>query len=346
MKHRIATQLTRVQGGGMDRRRFVVFVGSALAAPLARAQKSSRRPVLGLLTPQPKPKEDAKGPIRAHLRKLGWRDGENIEIFRPDAEGREDRLPALAEEMVRRRVDVIWTLGTEAVVAAARATQTIPIVFWGVGYPIEQGLVDSFARPGRNATGIAFFTGAELSTKILELAKQAVPQAKRVAIVRTPSAARTVKGDLLQRTPAFESAAQKLGLDLLVHDVSRAGEFDAAFAAILESRAQVLFVPGSTLTFRERRRFADFALRNRLPSVFNQREFVEAGGLLSYGIDSLETILQSLAYVDKILRGAKPADLPVEMPSKYELVINRKTEKALGLTIPQSVLLRADRVIE
>lgn len=330
----------------MDRRRFVAFVGSALAAPLAHAQKPSTLPVLGSLLPHPKLKGKAEDPMLAQLRKLGWVHGENIEIFRPDAEGREDRLPALAEEMVRRRVDVIWTLGSEAAVAAARATSTIPIVFWGVGFPVEQGLVDSYARPGRNVTGVAFFTGAELSTKVLELAKQTVPQAKRVAIIRTPSAARTVKGDLLQRTPAFESAAPKLGLDVLVHAVTRTEDFDAAFAAIVESRAQVLFVPGTTLTFRERRRFADFALRNRIPSVFNQREFVEAGGLLSYGIDSPETVLQSLAYVDKILRGARPADLPVELPSKYELVINRKTEKALGLSIPQSVLLRADRVIE
>ncbi|MGH8673359.1 MAG: ABC transporter substrate binding protein, partial [Burkholderiales bacterium] len=142
------------------------------------------------------------------------------------------------------------------------------------------------------------------------------------------------------------SAAKQLGIDHRIHEIARVEDFDAVFAAILESRAQALFVPGTTLTFRERQRFADFANRNRLPSAFNQREFVEAGGLFSYGIDTWETVLQTLVYVDKILRGAKPADLPVELPSKYELVINRKTEKALGLAIPQSVLIRAERVIE
>ena len=344
-----ATAIDAGTGRGMDRRRFVALIGGALAAPLARAQKPARLPILGVLTPHPRetPEQRARSPIRARLKQLGWVDGETVEIERPDGEGREDRLPTMAEELVQKRVNVIWAIGPEAAVAAARATQTIPIVFWGVGYPVEQGLVDSYARPGRNVTGIAFATGPELPTKVLEYLKEIAPAAKRLALVVTPSALATVKGDLyLGARPMIQTAAQHLGIEHRVHEIAKVEDFDATFAAIQSSRAQALFVPGTTLTFRERQRFVDFANRNRLPSAFNQREFVEAGGLFSYGIDSWETILQTLAYVDRILRGAKPADLPVELPSKYELVINLKTGTALGITIPRLVLLRADRVIE
>ena len=333
----------------MDRRRFVALIGGALAAPVSLAQKPSKLPTLGILTPQPRetPEQRARSPVRARLKQLGWVPGETVEMDRPDAEGREERLPAMAEELVRKRVDVIWALGPEAAVAAARATQTIPIVFWGVGYPVEQGLVDSLARPRRNATGIAFTTGPELSTKVLEYLKEIAPAAKRLAVVVTPSALATVEGDLfVGARPMIQTAAQHLGVEHRVHEIAKVEDFDSMFAAIQASRAQALFVPGTTLTFRERQRFVDFANRNRLPSAFNQREFVEAGGLFSYGVDSWETILQTLGYVDRILRGAKPSDLPVELPSKYELVINLKTAKALGIVIPQSVLIRADRVIE
>jgi putative ABC transport system substrate-binding protein len=333
----------------MERRRFVAMVGSALAAPRAFAQNPSKRPVLGVLTPHARetPEQRARSPVLARLKQLGWIQGETIEINRPDAEGREDRLPAMAEELARRRVDVIWAIGPEAAVAAARATQTVPIVFWGVAYPIEQGLVNSYARPGRNVTGIAFVTGAEVSTKVLEYLNQIAPGVRRMATIVTPSALTDVKGNrFLGARPAIETAARQLQLEHRVHEVSGVEDFEKVFAAILESRAQAIFVPGTTLTFRNRRRFVDFANLNRLPAAFNQREFAEAGGLFSYDIDSFGTVMQTLAYVDRILRGARPADLPVEMPSKYELVINLKTAKTLGLAVPQSVPLRADRVIE
>jgi len=326
------------------------MLGGALAAPLVRAQKPSR-PVLGILNPHPRPAETieqrARNPVFARLKQLGWVEGETIEIDRPDGQGREDRLPVLAEELVRKRVNVIWAIGPEAAVAAARATQTIPIVFWGSAYPVEQGLIDSFARPGRNLTGIAFVAGVELFVKVLEYLTQVAPTAKRVATVVTPSAIIDVKGNpYLGGRPTVQAAAEKLGLDNRNHAIGKVEDFDAVFATILESRAQALVVPGTTLTFRERRRFAEFAIRSRLPSAFNQREFVEAGGLLSYGPDSWDTVLQTLGYVDRILRGARPADLPVEMPSKYELVVNTKTALALGLKVPQVLLLRADKVIE
>ena len=333
----------------MNRRGFVAMIGGALAAPLARAQKPAKLPVLGILTPHPReaPERAAQNPFLVRLKQLGWVNGESIAIDRPDAEGREDRLPAMAEELVRKRVDVIWAIGPESAVAAARATRTIPIVFWGVAYAVEQGLVDSFARPGRNVTGIAFNTGPELSAKLLEHLNLVAPAAKRVSRIITPSAMSDINGNRVTvGMPILQDASKRLRVELRDHEVLKVEDFDAAFAAVLQWRAQALVVPGTTLTFRERARFTEFAMRNRLPSAFNQREFVEAGGFLSYGIDSTETILQTIGYVDRILRGAKPADLPVDLPSKYELVINLKTAKALGLKVPQSVLLRADRVIE
>jgi len=333
----------------MKRREFVALIGSALAAPLVRAQKAAELPTIGLLNPHPRqtPEQAARSPMLARLKQLGWVLGETVRMERPDGEGREDRLPAMAEELVRKRVDVIWAIGPEAAVAAARATQTIPIVFWGVAHPIEQGLVDSYARPGRNVTGVAFNTGPGLAAKVLEYLRQISPAAERLAQISTPSATTDVKGNrYVGAMPTIDMAARRLGMEHRAYDVTKVEGFDAVFAAILASRAQALYVPGTTLTFRERQRIVDFANANRLSSAFNQREFVESGGLFSYGIDSLETGLQTVTYVDRILRGAKPADLPVEMPSKYELVINMKTAAALGLKVPQSVLLRSDRVIE
>jgi putative tryptophan/tyrosine transport system substrate-binding protein len=333
----------------VKRRKFVALMGGLLAAPCSLGQKPQKVPVLGVLTPHSRAMtaQAPRSPVREALKKFGWVVGENLELERPDAEGKEDRLPAMAEELVRKRVDVIWAVGPEAAVAAARATRAIPIVFWGVGYPIEQGLIDSFARPGRNVTGIAFFTGPEVSTKILELLKEIAPSAKRVAMISTPSAMMDVKGNrFVGVRPVFEAAVKHLGLESRLFEITRAEDIDGVLASILKSRAQSLVVPGTTLTFRERQRFVDFASRNRLPAAYNQRQFVESGGLFSYGIDSVETQMQSITYVDHILRGARPANLPVELPSKYQLIINRKTAHALGLKVPQSMLARADRVIE
>ena len=333
----------------IERRHFLAVAGALFAAPLARAQRPAKMPAIGVLTPHPpeNPDQWARSPIRARLVQLGWVPGETVEFLRPDAAGRESRLPALAQELARRRVDVIWAIGPEAAGAAARATQTIPIIFWGVAHPIEQGLVDSLSRPGRNATGIAFFTGPELSGKAIEYLKQIAPAVKRLAEIVTPSARMTVKGNpFFGSSPVIQAAAKKLGAECRVFEIATVEDFDGVFAAILESRVEALFVPGTTLTFRERRRLVEFVNRHHLPSAFNQREFVEAGGLFSYGLDTTETAVQTVNYVDKILRGAKPADMPVEMPSKYELVINLKTAKLLDVKIPSSVLLRADRVIE
>ena len=333
----------------MDRRRFVAFVGSALAAPLVvRAQAQRKLPVLGILSPHSEepPEVSERSPFVKRRRELGWVDGKTLMVERAFGEGREDRLPELASALVAKKVDVIWALGPEAAVAAARATTTIPIVFWGVAHPIEQGLINSYARPGRNVTGVAWFATPEIDGKRLELLREIAPTAKRLAFISVPTAASTVGGGRAKIQSSSALAAQKLGYEFRAFPVEKADDFEPAFAAILAWGAQALSVAGTTLTVRARQRLADFAIRNRLPSAFTLSDFVEAGGLVSYAIDWRLTMAQTADYIDRILRGAKPADLPVDLPSRYEMAVNVKTAKALGLTIPQSLLLRADRVIE
>jgi putative tryptophan/tyrosine transport system substrate-binding protein len=326
----------------MDRRRFTAFIGGVLALPIARAQKTAALPIVGILTPHARNAMPGPNPFRDRLQQLGWVDGENYVFDRPDAGGREDRLPAIAEELVRKGVRVIFALGPEAAVAAARATKSIPIVFWGVAWPIEQGLVDSLARPGRNVTGMAFSVGTEWQ-KVMEALREVAPKANRIAVIATPSGNSMVAGGVYQSSV---NRVQQMGFEMQRFEIARAEDIDGALAAALAWRPQALYVPGTTLTLRERKRFAEFAALHRLPAVFNMGQFVAAGGLLSYGIDSTATILHTAGYVDRILRGAKPADLPVELPTRYEFVINAKTAAALGLKIPQSMLLRVDRVIE
>ena len=331
------------------RRRFLLASGALLAAPIiARAQAPKRLPVLGILSPHPKqpPEELAKNPLRARLRELGWIDGKTLLIEDAYGEGREDRLPELASALVANKVDVIWTLGSEAAVAAARATATIPIVFWGVPYPIEQGLINSYARPGRNATGVAWSASPEIESKRLEFLHEIAPAAKRLAVISVPTMIATVGGGLAKSQSSIASTAQKMGYERRVFPVEKPDDFEPAFAAILAWSAQAILVAGATLTLRAKQKLAEFAIHNRLPSAFSLRDFVEAGGLVSYAIDWRPTFAQTAGYVDRILRGAKPAELPVDLPSRYELAVNLRTAKALGLKVPQSILLRADRVIE
>lgn len=325
-------------------RAFVAVAATAPAWGLAQPQSVAGRRVLGLLYPNP---ESAKaGPIGARLKELGWNEGENLQIEEASSGGSNDRLDALAAELVRKRVDVIWVAGPEAAVAAARATRSIPIAFYGVAFPVEQGLVDSLARPGRNVTGVAAIAGDE-GLKRLEILKEILPTMKRLAIVATASALGTLGGGEYQvPINRRESTATLLGFEAQTFPVSRREDFDAAFAKIIEMRAHAALFDFTALTFRERHRIADFASRARLPSVSAFKEFVEAGGLLAYGANRGWMVLRSFDHVDKLLRGARPAELPVEMPSKFELTLNLKTARALGLTIPQTVLLRADRVIE
>jgi len=267
-------------------------------------------------------------------------------IERPDAGGKEDLLPKLAAELVAKRVDVIWALGPEAAIAAARATSTIPIVFWGVAFPVEQGLIDSFGRPGRNVTGVAWWASPEVDAKRLELLRAIAPAAKRLASLWVPTSIRTVAGRQAVIASGTSAGAKALGYELERFPVEKAEDFDAAFAAILAWGAQAITVAGTTVTVRATRRIVEFANGNRLPSAYTFTDFVEAGGLVSYAIDWKPTMARSMDFVDRILRGAKPSDLAVDLPTEYQTAVNLKTAKLLGLTVPQSILLRADKVVD
>jgi putative ABC transport system substrate-binding protein len=336
------------------RRDFLISSAALLAASLARAQQSVRLPVLGMLYVGRKqtPEELAKRPIIVKLKSLGWVEGQNLVVENAYGEGKDERLPELAAELVRRRVDVIYAFGPDAAVAAARATKTIPIVFWGAAYPVEQGLIKSFAQPGGNVTGVASLAAgwAEFFSKQLQLMKEIAPGITRVATISSSTAIRMVSGGQLDASEksksTIETAARSLKLELQRHVITKGEDFDPVFAAILASKAQGLHVFASPLVTTERPRIVEFANRNRLVSSLFDRVWVQMGGLFSYGFDPVETIGQAAVSIDKILRGARPADIPVEMPSKFALTINLKTAKAIGITIPQSVLARADELIE
>jgi putative ABC transport system substrate-binding protein len=278
------------------------------------------------------------------LRDLGYVEGRNLVIEWRDAEGKPERLPALAAELVALKVDVIMTTGgTRGALAAKQATRTVPIVFPVVGDPVAEGLVTSLARPGGNVTGLSAVS-PELVGKSLELLKQAVPGVSRVAFLLKPDAMPDrAKKDRLK---AADVAARALGVRLQVVEARGPEDFDRAFSAMTRARADALAVLSTPVFDSERRRLVDLAAKNRLPTVYSYRNYVEAGGLMSYGPDLPDLFRRSATYVDKILKGAKPGDLPVEQPTKFELVINLRAAKALGLTIPQSVLARADQVIQ
>lgn len=255
-------------------------------------------------------------------------------------------MPELAAALVAKKVDVIWANSPDAALAAARATNTIPIVFWGVAHPVEQGLIHSYARPGRNVTGVAFAASPEIEGKRLELLREIAPAAKRLAFLAVESSLPILTGGRISSPLATADRARGLGYEVRTFVFESEERLEAAFAAILEWRSQALIAQPSTLIYRERKRIIEFANRNRLPSVFPLWDYVQDGGLVAYAIDWRPTIARSFEYVDRILRGANPAELPVELPSRYELAINLKTARLLGLAIPQSLLLRADRVIE
>jgi putative ABC transport system substrate-binding protein len=313
-----------------------------LAAPLAAyAQPTGKVYRMGYLysgsaTSSPRAPEA----LRAELRELGWVEGRNIVIDYRFAEGRFDRLPDLAAELVRLKVDVIVAWPTPPAVAAKNATGTIPIVMIGVGYPVELGLVASLARPGGNVTGLSFNAGMEIG-KGMELLKESVPKVRRVAVLSNPAnPGHAPAGSIVK------ASAQSLGVPFQLLDVREPNQFEGAFAAMTKDRVEALLVMTDSLFILHRARLAELAAKNRLPSMFGVREFVDAGGLMSYGVSVPDLMRRGAAFVDKILKGATPADLPIEQPTKFELVINLKTAKALGLTIPPSVLARADQVIE
>jgi putative ABC transport system substrate-binding protein len=277
--------------------------------------------------------------FRRSLRDLGYIEGKNIVFESRYADGKLDRFSALADELVRLKVDVLVATSTTEALAFKHATRTIPIVFIVGTDPVTDGLVDSLAWPGGNVTGFTNFA-VETSGKRLELFKEALPKFVRVGFLYDPKN----RGNLLQ-LDELQTVARPLGLALYAWAIRSVNDFDKVFAAIKNLRPIGLFVPGGALMNANDKRIVDFALKSRFPSLFARREAVEAGGLMSYDPDPLLQYRRAAVYVDKILKGAKPADLPVEQPTKFEFVINLKTAKALNLTIPQSVLYRADRVI-
>ena len=332
---------------GVDRRRFLqVTAAGLLAAPLAaEAQRAAKVARIGYLSPNLTTSPHLREAFRQGLRDLGYVEGRNLVIEYRDAEGRAERLPALAAELVALKVDVIVTEGGNTFVplAAKRATRTLPIVFASAADPVGSGLVTSLARPGGNATGLSSLS-AELVGKRLELLTQAVPGLGQVAVLWLPGALGERTREMLT---GADVAARGLGVRLQFVEASRdPADLDRAFSDMTRAHVGALILAPSNLFRREQRRLLDLAARHRLPTVYFAREFVDAGGLMSYSAPLTDLCRRAATYVDKILKGAKPGDLPVEQPTKFELVINQKTAKALGLTIPPSVLARADQVIE
>src|SRR5437660_3464066 len=319
------------------------MLGTAAALPLAvHAQQTARVRRVGWLSPgSGTSDENFLASFRDGLRQLGWVVGQNIAIEPLWAEGRFERLPDLAGELVRLKVNVIVASVTQASLAAKHATGTIPIVMVGVGDPLGSGLVDSLARPGGNVTGPSSML-AEASRKQLALLKETIPRAAVVAVLRNP-ATPVWQAAALRET---EVAGRAMGLRLQLLEARGPDELDGAFAAMTRELADALFVPADIIFVRYTQRMADLAARHRLPAMYGFREHVEAGGLMSYAANFSVMFHRAATFVDKILKGAKPSDLPVEQPTKFELVINLKTAKALGITIPQSVLQLADEVIQ
>ena len=330
----------------MDRRAFLgTLTGGLLAAPLAgQAQQPVAKVArIGYLGTNRAANPHLHEALRQGLRDLGYVEGRNLVIEYRDAEGKVERLPALAPELVALNVDVIVAPGTPQALAAKQATRTIPIVFTAAIDPVTDGLVTSLARPGGNVTGLATLS-SELVGKNLEQLKQAVPGVSRVAILWQPGGMgeRTEK-DMLK---GVEVTARALGVRPQFVEARGPADFDRAFSEMTRARAGTLTVVGSSMFVSERRRLVDLAAKHRLPAVYAQRAYVDVGGLMSYGPDVADLFRRAATYVDKILKGAKPGDLPVEQPTKFELVINLKTARALGLTIPPALLQRADHVIE
>ncbi len=319
----------------------VVALGTLTAMAPADAQPPPKVPRIGILT-------GASTSVTAHLleafrqglRELGYVEGQNIAIESRSAEGKLERLPDLAAELVRLKVDVIVTSGTPAALATKQASRTIPIVMGFAADPVETGLVASLARPGGNITGSSLMA-PELAGKRLQLLKEVVPGASRVAVLSNPTVPYTAL--MVKET---EAAARVLGVQLQPLEVRAPQDIDRAFEAAIRGRASALIVVEEALVQTHQARIAGLAAKSRLPAMYGQRDFVEAGGLMSYGANFADLFRRAATYVDKILKGRKPSDLPVEQPTRFELVINMKTAKALGLTLPQSILIRTDHFIQ
>ena len=323
---------------------ITLFLGGLWSPSAAGAQQATKVARIGYLSVNlaaaPPNLHEA---FRQGLRDLGYVEGRNVVIEYRDADGKPERLSRLAAELVALKVDVIMAGSTPNARAAKQATTTIPIVFLSGGDPVRDGLVSSLARPGGNLTGLSSLSPERVG-KYLELLTLAVPRVSRVAVLWQPgSADERAQRDQLKEA---EVAARALGMRLQFAEARGPGDFDRAFSEMVRARAAALILLGHVGFFSERRHLVDLTAKNRLPAVYAAREFVDAGGLMSYAVNFQDVFRRCAVYVDKILKGAKPGDLPVEEPTKFELVINLKAAKALGLTMPPSLLQRADRVIE
>jgi putative tryptophan/tyrosine transport system substrate-binding protein len=323
---------------------ILLIVAVVVVAAMAQAQQPKKVPLIGYLSSDDPVGSTRAETIRLALRDLGYIEGQNLAIEYRYAEGKRDRVPQLAAELVRLKVDIIVAAGGDVLTRAAKnATKTIPIVMTGQGSdPVEAGLVTSLARPGGNVTGITTLI-RELGGKRLELLKEAVSKLAHVAVFYDPA----IPPNVVEVKEILPIAASALGLTIQPWEVRDADSFERVFAALNKERPDGLYVPGGGPLMRAyEKRIAAFALKSRLPSMYYNRDAVDAGGLMYYGADLSYSYRRVASYVDRILKGAKPADLPVERPTKFELVINLKTANQIGLTIPPSVRARADRVIK
>ena len=319
-----------------------LLLAVATVGPPADAQQASKTAKIGILSATtPAALAPSVEAFKQGLRELGWVEGKSFVLEVRYGEGKVERLSELARELVALKMDVIVTPADLSIAAIKRETQTIPIVMALSSDPVGAGFVASLARPGGNITGLSNIS-PELSGKRVELLREAVPGLSRLALLWNPE----VRGAVLDYKEAA-SAARSLRVEVQSVEVSRAEDLDRAFSTITSWRAQALMLPGiNPVGFANRAQIVSFAQRNRLPSMFPTKEYVDSGGLMSYGPSLVDLLRRAAGYVDKILKGAKPADLPVQQPTKFELVINLKTAKALGLTLPQSLLRRADDVIQ
>jgi putative ABC transport system substrate-binding protein len=328
----------------MNRREMIAGLGSAAAWPIVAQAQQPALPVIGLVSARSADAVAGVGLVSAFrngLGEIGYVEGQNVRVEYHWLEGQYDRLPALMEDLVRRRVAVIATGNIATSIAAKAATATIPIVFTVGDDPVKAGLVTNLARPAGNATGLNVFA-QEVNAKRLGLLHELVPQAMRVAVLVNPTnvpAAETTLRDV-------QNAAHVIGLQIYVLNASTSGQLDAAFAALQRERPDALFVAPDGFLNTRRVQLATMTARDRIPAAYPNREFVSAGGLMSYGTDQVDMMRQVGIYAGKILKGVKPADLPVVQSTKFELIINLKTAKALGLTIPETLLATADEVIQ
>jgi ABC-type uncharacterized transport system substrate-binding protein len=319
---------------------ILLIVAVAVVGAVAEAQQPAKIPRLGYLMALSPDQSTDLQPFRQGLAALGYVEGKNIVIEYRYADGKIERLPELAAELVALKVDVIVALNPPSAWAAKNATKTIPIVMRSTDDPVTTGLVASLARPGGNVTGLTSMA-TDLIGKRLEILKEAVSRTSRVAVLRNPTAS-----DAPLKWREAETAGRALTLQLYSADVTGPNDFEGAFKAAIKNRAQALMVLRNPLIVNNRTKIADLAVKSRLPAMYDEQEFVEAGGLMSYGTDLADLHRRAAVFVDKILKGTKPADLPVERPMKFEFIVNLKAAKQIGLTIEPNVLVRAQKVIK